>query len=71
MILNYLGELYDEWAHHILALLFILFGVLTVVLMIFGIVYGASHYDADAIARCKSLNGEYGQSKCFKNGKEV
>ena len=38
MILNSLRELYEKWSPHILILLFIMYGVLTVVLIVFGIV---------------------------------
>lgn len=49
-------------------------GVVFVVIFLFWyftILDNAERQVTEARARCKSLGGEWGYSKCFKNGKEI
>lgn len=63
-------EVYDAIKYN--ALLLLLFVIIVVIMPM--IIVG-SFYEADreqqGVARCKSLQGEYGGGKCFKDGKEV
>ena len=45
--------------------------VITFAVLVFSNIHYKSKEGNANIARCKSLQGEYGGGKCFKDGKEI